>query len=475
MKSFGTAPILSLTSLLAFAPGCAQEAREAPLDFTEAGGGLATVQGSVAPDGRAALIAGQAAGPATAVRVVDLSSGSPTVVGQGAIADGGFSVDVPASAQRLIVTAVDGGGNTAASGILDVAPAEGEVAQMAALGPETTLEAEAATDLVECLGSIQLVDTNDLRARLTELVATAALTAIEAGASVEQLVDGLAQAIGVAQATELASLAGQGVPATRQALFESGLPASLQLQRDLTSGVDPDVAARTFAAGLQAARGALVGKEPNGRAQVASAIAFAATAEEEEGGLVELFEEIDAVIDAVLHAAVEPLGLEALVAALDGLMDPIIEGALGKVDELIESLGLGGVFEGPLGELVGTLTGLLGGILSGDGILGDLLGLGGLLGGHFDDDILELAQDERDELVAEAVALTEAAAGAGECIDVESLGGQIAAASDSFSEEVRDGVFDRADLILIGRPSDAELTAISGILSLVNGLQAAGL
>lgn len=466
---------LPLAALMVLGTGCATEPGDGSLGVVEAepgGGSLSTLQGALAPGQQAALIAHEAAGPATQVRVVDLSSGAPEAVGQASIApDGSFSVEVPAGAQRLIVTAVDQSGSTAAAGIMDVSAPAGGVAEMADLGPESTLEAEAARDLVACGISMLAIDTVDLRARISEALATAALAAIEAGAAAEELVHGLAQAIGAAQATELAALSMNGVTVTRQALFESGLPASTQLQRDLSAGADPGEATAAFAAAAQEARAALVGPEANARSQVASAIAFGATAEEEEGGLAGQFEEIDAVIDEVLIAAAAPLGLEAVIVALDDLMDPVFEGALHELDELLEGLGLASLYEGTLDQVVDTLTGLLGGILTDGGILGDLLGLGGLLGGDFDEDVLALAVERRAELEAEVVAAIEAAAGAGQCIDFDSLGDEVALSGSEFSADVHDGVSDLAGGIILGRPSPGELAAMSEILALLEGLR----
>ncbi len=473
MRKTRNTSLLSLAALVAL--GCATEQGDGPLGVIEAGPGdedLSTVRGALAPGQQAALIAHEAAGPATQVRVIDLSSGAPETVGQAPIApDGSFSVQVPGDAQRLIVTAVDPSGSTAAAGILDVTAPAGEVAEMADLGPESTLEARTARDLVACGLSMQAIDTVDLRARISEAVATAALAALEAGAAAEELVHGLAQAIGVAQATELAALAMNGVTVTRQALFESGLPASAQLQRDLFAGAEPGEAAAAFAAAAQAARAALVGARANARAQVAAAIAFGATAEEEEGGLAGQFEEIDAVVDQVLVAAAAPLGLEAVFVAFDEIMDPVFEGALHELDELLEDLGVASLYEGTLDQVVGTLTGLLGGILSDDGILGDLLGLGGLLG-DFDEDVLALAAERRAELEAEVSAAVAAAAGsAGQCIDLESLGQDVARSSAELSADVHDGVSDLARGILLGRPGPAELAAMSEIVALLEGLR----
>jgi len=471
---------LPLAALLALGASCTSLPADGSLGAIEAdpapeaaAGSLSSVHGRVAPGGDAAILAHEGAGPAAEVRVLDRSGGAATVVGQGPVApDGSFSVDVPAGARRLVVAAVDADGDVAAAGLLDASAPAGAVAEMAPLGGESTLEAETAMALADCI-TMNLVDTVDLQARLSELVATTALSAIEAGAAAEDLENRLAQAIGVAQATQLAALAGEGVPVSRQALFEAGVPAATQMHSDLAGGADPTEAAAAFAAALQEARGGLVGARPNARSEVASAVAFGAAAEEEEGGLAGQFEEIDAVIDALLISAVAPLGLEGVVVALDDIMDPPTDAILEQLDELIDTLGLAGA-EGSVDEVVGTLTGLLDGLV-GDGGLLSLLDLGGLLGGGFRDDVVAMAEAGRTELDLAVSTATEvavaAADAAGQCVDFGSLGGEVAEASSQSSADLHGAAIERAHHILIGRPSDHDVGIMAEMLSLVEGLQ----
>jgi len=220
MTSLRLTSLLSLSAILALAPGCTGDPTEGPVGDVDpdpdpgadpgevpdpgTADHVSIVQGRLAPGGQAALIAHAGAGSATEVLVLDLARGPATVVGHGAIeSDGSFSVNVPPDAPRLIVTAVDAAGSTAAAGILDRSAAEGAVAPIADLGEESTLEAEAALDLVTCGLAMQDIDTVDLQARISRRVATAVSSAIAAGASAEAMIHALAQATGAAQATEL--------------------------------------------------------------------------------------------------------------------------------------------------------------------------------------------------------------------------------------------------------------------------------
>ena len=493
MTSLRLTSLLSLSAILALAPGCTGDPTEGPVGDVDpdpdpgadpgevpdpgTADHVSIVQGRLAPGGQAALIAHAGAGSATEVLVLDLARGPATVVGHGAIAsDGSFSVNVPPDAPRLIVTAVDAAGSTAAAGILDRSAAEGAVAPIADLGEESTLEAEAALDLVTCGLAMQDIDTVDLQARISRRVATAVSSAIAAGASAEAMIHALAQATGAAQATELASLASSGISVTRQDLFESGLAASLQLHRDLSAGVDSGIAFAAFTREFQGARSGVVGADPGARSQVASAIAFGSVVEELMN-LPERVEEIDAVVDAVLISLVAPFGLAGVVEALDEIMDPVVDLALEQVEELLEGLGLES-FEGSMGDAEEMVTGLLDGVIGNDGVLG-LLGLGGLLGGDFADDALAMAEERAGELHA-AVAVTTAAAaaaaiGAGQCIDFGALADSVVESSSELAADVREGVQDLAPDIGLDLPTDAELAAMSEVLSLVEGLLSVGL
>jgi hypothetical protein len=467
----------SLTALCALGSGCTGEPLDGsgelidqnsnPNPAADDGPGAAArsvVEGGVAPGTDAALIAGEGAGPATQVRVHERSGGQDTLVGEGSVAsDGSFSVDVPAGAHRLIISAVDGQGRQAAAGILDVSAAEGAVAPMPDLGGESTLEAETARALASC-DSIENVDTVDLQGRITPALASALASSIAGGGSPDIPVYALAQGIGAAQATELAALAGAGSPTTRQALFESGLPASIQLRQALSSGADPDLATDAFAGSVQRARAAVVGAAANAQAQVASALAL--------GGFVrdlgETYEEIDGIIDDILIGAVAPFGLAGVIEVLDELMDAFTDTAFEQLAELLESFDLSP--EGTTTILVTAVSGLLNGIMGVGGILSDIPILGDLLGGGLLEDSLALAEARRLELDDDVAAAAAAADnGEGQCADFGSLAAGVAQAHSEFSDDIHAGVADRADDGLFDPPA-SQVTAMAEMLALFEGM-----
>lgn len=286
--------------------------------------GTSTVRGSVTDDeGYQAQRLGGAGSVSAAsnVRVQAVrSDGTLELLAEAAVeADGSYEAEVPAGEQKLIVEAVDDGGEVVASAILEASGNAGDTTTCTPMTTESSVEAQVFVHMVTEAGNVDEVNTIDLRTRITARTAGAVRTAEEDGEDVSGDLQALAEATLAAQRTEIEAYAEAGIVTTQKALFEAELAASQSLSASLDAGEENAVDAYAeFLAALDAvaeSEGATA--EDRARAESCAGMSFRATVDVRLEADTALSQQIAS--SAVLAAA----SLEARAAAI--AMDAVLE------------------------------------------------------------------------------------------------------------------------------------------------------
>lgn len=201
-------------------------------------GPIATLRGRVSDDeGARALGFGGEGAAAAAARVRVLAVGSrgtlETLNSVEVGAGGSFSLEVPAERARLVVEAVDDGGEVVAAALLEHSGSDGDTVRCTPLDTESSLEAALFLVMATRAEAVEDVNVVDLRARVTARLAAAVREKQRQGEDVSDDVRRLAEALLVAQATEVRGYGAAGVDVTQEELFLLELPASRALSAAL--------------------------------------------------------------------------------------------------------------------------------------------------------------------------------------------------------------------------------------------------
>lgn len=195
-----------------------------------------TVQGKISDNNGAQARAlggqGTVAAATTATLSIVGDDGSLTVIGEADVqADGSYSIESETVGEgKLVIQALDEGGQVLGSVILDQALAAGETTIAAPITTETSVEAEVFVQMAtDAALDVDDIDTCDLKARIDTLTALA----VNASADAEGDIAALAQATASAQAAFFASL-----NTTAQESFNASLQAAIDLAAELDAQAD---------------------------------------------------------------------------------------------------------------------------------------------------------------------------------------------------------------------------------------------
>ena len=232
-------------------------------------------------------------------------------------ADGSYTLEVPASRDRLFLAAVDGSGEVLASAILERSAPPGERAEATPMDSESSLEAEVLVQMIAEGTAPAEANYADLRARITTEMAIAVRIAEARGEDTSVAVRAMAEATMAAQRAEIEAYANMGITVTQAELYQAELSASQSLSAALHAGSDGESAYAAFLAEIEAAAESQ-GADDEGRARSegCASLAFRATIEarlsaEADGAIAE-----SALLSAAaLEARAQAQATEAILTA----------------------------------------------------------------------------------------------------------------------------------------------------------------